>query len=100
MRPVRLRYTVDALNHLEAINDFVAERNPAAARRIAADFRAAALRLCAFPQIGRIGQVPGTHEWVVHGSPYLIVYEVQDASNEIVILGVFHGAQNWQERLK
>jgi plasmid stabilization system protein ParE len=36
---MRLRYTVDALAHLEAINDFLSERNPAAARRVIADIR-------------------------------------------------------------
>ena len=34
---MRLRYSAEALAHLEAINDFLTERNPAAARRIAAE---------------------------------------------------------------
>jgi toxin ParE1/3/4 len=97
---MRLRYTVDALAHLEAINDFLFERNPAAARRVIADIRAAALRLCEFPHIGRRGEVRGTHEWVVQGSPYLIIYEIHETRDEITVLGVFHGAQDWQERLK
>ncbi len=58
---MRLRYTTDALAHLEAINDFLSERNPAAARRIAADIQAAALRLCEFPYIGRRSDAPGAH---------------------------------------
>jgi toxin ParE1/3/4 len=38
--------------------------------------------------------VPGTYEWTVPGLPYIIVHEVDDDSNAIVIIGVFHGAQD------
>ena len=97
---MRLRYTTEALANLEAINDFLSERNPAAARRIAAEIRAAAQRLCEFPHIGRTGDAKETRQWVVRRSPYLIVYEVDEARGEIVVIGAFHGAQDWQERLK
>jgi addiction module RelE/StbE family toxin len=97
---MRLRYTADALAHLRSINDFLTDRNPLAARRIAADVRAAAERLREFPHIGRKGDLVGTNEWVVRGSPYLIVYEVDEPNAEIRVLGVFHGAQDWQEKSK
>jgi toxin ParE1/3/4 len=97
---MRLRYSGDALVHLEHIFDFLTDRNPAAAIRILADIRAAAERLCDFPHIGRKGEYPDTHEWVVRGSPYLIVYEVDAAAAEIHVIGVFHGAQDRQEQLK
>lgn len=96
---MRLRYTTDALAHLQSINRFLSERNPAAARRIMADIRAAGLRLCVYPRIGRRGQVAGTHEWAVQGSPYILVYEIDDARGDITVLGVFHGAQDWPDRL-
>jgi toxin ParE1/3/4 len=38
--------------------------------------------------------VPGTHEWTVPGLPYIIVHEVNKESEEIVVLGAFHGAQD------
>jgi addiction module RelE/StbE family toxin len=90
---MRLRYTADALAHLQSIFAFIDERNPAAARRVIADIRAAAERLRGFPALGRNGQQVGTREWVVQGSPYILVYEVGALVNEVVILGVFHGAQ-------
>ncbi len=97
---MRLHYTTDALGHLEAIYNFLLERNPTAARRIAGDIRGAAERLCEFPYLGRKSAVADTHEWVVRGSPYLIVYEVDEPSAEIRVLAVFHGAQDWQDQLK
>jgi addiction module RelE/StbE family toxin len=97
---MRLRYTAAALAHLEAIYDFLADRNQVAVRRITADIRAAAERLRDFPYIGRKSAIADTHEWVVQGSPYLIVYEVDEPNAEIRVLAVFHGSQDWQEQLK
>lgn len=93
---MRLRYTSDALSHLDAIYEFLAKRNPAAATRIAAEIRASAERLRDFPQMARFGSVSGTHEWVVRGTPYLLVYEIDEAGAEIRVLAVFHGAQDWK----
>jgi hypothetical protein len=45
--------------------------------------------------MGHIGRVPGTHEWVVRGLPYILVYQI-DAPDpgEVLILGVFLAAQD------
>jgi toxin ParE1/3/4 len=56
--------------------------------------RAAVDRLQTLPHRGRTGKAPGTLEWVVKGLPYIIVYEIRDDENEIMILNVFHGAQD------
>jgi plasmid stabilization system protein ParE len=45
-----------------------------------------------FPRAGHAGQAPETLEWVVRGSPYVVVYEIIE--DDVVILGVFHGAQD------
>jgi toxin ParE1/3/4 len=76
------------------------ERNPTAARRVVAEIRGAARLLIDFPLMGRKGEVLGTREWIVRGSPYLLVYEIVAEREEIWVLGVFHGAQNWQNRLE
>lgn len=46
--------------------------------------------------MARLGSVSGTYEWVVRGTPYLLVYEIDEAGGEILILAVFHGAQDWK----
>jgi toxin ParE1/3/4 len=56
--------------------------------------RAAAEQLGEFPHIGHLGLVAGTHEWVVKGLPYVIVHELHARRDEVVVLGVFHGAQD------
>jgi plasmid stabilization system protein ParE len=97
---MRLHYTTEALAHLEAINDFLTQRNPAAARRMTAEIQAAARRLCQFPQMGREEEAGGIRVWAVQRSPYLIVYEADHTRGEVIIVGVFHGAQDWEDRSK
>jgi len=95
MRPVRLRYTAEARDHIAAIYSYIRDRSPAAATQVVARIRLAAERLTEFPRMGHAGQVEGTHEWVVRGLPYIIVYQIGAADpDEVLILGVFHAAQD------
>jgi plasmid stabilization system protein ParE len=91
---MRVRYTLEALAHLDVIHSYIEPRNPAAARRVITRIRAAVDRLGEFPKIGHRGLVAGTSEWPVKGLPYIIVYELDIEANEIVVIGVFHGAQD------
>jgi toxin ParE1/3/4 len=95
---MRLRYTAEARRHIAAIYSYICDRNPAAATQVAARIRSAAERLTEFPRIGRAGRVHGTHEWVVRGLPYIIVYEIGAIDpDEVLILTVFHAAQDREQ---
>jgi plasmid stabilization system protein ParE len=94
---MRVRYAARAGAQIDAIHTYIAETNPAAATMVVGRIRAAADRLQTLPRRGRTGKAPGTLEWVVRGLPYIIVYEIRDDENdenEIMILNVFHGAQD------
>jgi plasmid stabilization system protein ParE len=91
---MRVRYAPEARAHLAAIFAYVAEQNPIAAVRVIGRIRAAADRLGDFPRMGHTGRVPGTFEWAVTGLPYVIVHEVDVSNAEVVILSVFHAAQD------
>jgi len=95
MRPVKLRFTAEAREHIAAIYSYIKDRNPAAATQVVARIRLAAEQLAEFPRMGHLGRVPGTHEWVVRGLPYIIVYQT-DATDpdEVLVLGIFHAAQD------
>jgi toxin ParE1/3/4 len=94
---VRLRYTAEARGHIAGIFNYINDRNSDAATQVAARIRLAVERLAEFPRIGHVGHVPGTFEWVVRGLPYVVVYDVSlGDEDEVVILGVFHGAQDRQ----
>ena len=91
---MKLRYTAEARRHIAAIFDYINERNPIAATQAVSRIRLAAERLAEFPRIGHTGRVSGTHEWVVRGLPYILVYDISTGGAEVVVLGVFHGAQD------
>ena len=90
---MKLNYTLTAHNQLSRIHDYINERNPVAASRVIARIRGAAEHLIEHPNSGRVGAAPGTREWVVRGLPYIIVYELDSDRDEIVVLGIYHGAQ-------
>ena len=90
---MKVRYTIDSLLHLAAIHAYINERNPVAATRVIERIKTAGQRLGDNPGIGHVGAAPGTREWVVTGLPYVIVHELDDAAGEVVIIGIYHGAQ-------
>jgi toxin ParE1/3/4 len=91
---MRVRYAPEARAHLAAIFSYIAERNPVAAARVIARIRIAADCLGDFPRMGHPGRVLGTFEWTVTGLPYIVVHEVDVSAAEVVILAVFHAAQD------
>jgi toxin ParE1/3/4 len=44
---------------------------------------------------GRPGRVLGTRELVVSNSPFVVAYSIE--KERIVILAIYHGAQQWPE---
>lgn len=85
-----LAWSDEAIIRLRSIRDFIAVDNPSAAKRVAARLFPAAESLARFPFSGR--QVHGRRrELVVHGTPYLILYEVADELVQNIT--VLHGAQ-------
>jgi plasmid stabilization system protein ParE len=91
---MKARFTLEALHHINAIHFYIAGRSPRAATHIANRIFADCERLAEFPRIGHRGMVSRTYEWTVAGLPYIVVYEIDTGSNEIIVLGVFHGAQD------
>ncbi len=88
---MRVTWTESALIELEAIYDFLAPINPAAARRVVEDVLLAADSLSVFPHRGRKGRLLSTRELVII-RPYLIVYRILD--DEVLILRIWHSAQD------
>lgn len=92
---MRLRYSAHARTHIAGIYSYIRDLNPVAATQVVRRIRHAAERLKEFPRMGHAGRVAGTHEWVVNGLPYIIVYQIGIPKlDEILILGVFHAAQD------
>jgi len=88
---VRLRFTAHAVGQFSSIAEYIARDNPPAALNVGRRLLEACNRLTQLPSIGRKGAQASTRELVVRGLPYIVVYRV--TAEEIVILGIYHGAQ-------
>lgn len=55
--------------------------------------RNASLLLEQHPKAGRRSKISGMREFVVSGTPYILVYRIADRT--VQILGVIHGARDW-----
>jgi toxin ParE1/3/4 len=80
---------------LERLHEFLANKNPAAARQAVAALVAAAESLHAFPERGRPSAVRDIRELIVPfgRSGYVLRYAYSAATDEAVILRVWHGRE-------
>jgi toxin ParE1/3/4 len=83
-----------AFADLERISAWISHDNPAAATRVIDQIFENVERLARFPLMGHSGRVEGTLEWVVPSLPYIVVYTADQKQGELVVIGVFHGAQD------
>ena len=90
---MRVLWLAAARDDRRQIFGYLAERNPAAAARLVEALILAADGLASFPWRGRRGLAPDTRE-LVAASPYLLVYEVDEAAGVVSILRVWHGSQD------
>lgn len=95
---MRIVWAKRYLNELEAIGDYIAVHNPRAAVRVVGEIHAkAGTLLSANPFIGRRGEIKGTRELVIPGTPYIVAYRVTDAHVEVLF--VQHGARQWPDEV-
>ena len=95
-RPVK--WSRGALDDLNTQVGYIANKDPVAARRVAARIRTTGDDLSDFAT-GHPGRVVGTYEKSVRGLPYVIVYAIDRSggAEAIVILHVIHTARDWRE---
>lgn len=87
---MKLRFTPRAVADLDAIADYLIERNPAAALRVRTAILRSLQRLVAFPESGRRQSVDRVRKLVVGTYPYLVYYTVDPLAGEIVVLTIQH----------
>jgi toxin ParE1/3/4 len=89
-------WSPEAIEDLASLRAYIAEDNPAAARRIALRIvQVIELMLPDNPQSGRPGRVPGTRELIIPRTPYVVPYRVR--GNTLQILRVYHSARRWPD---
>lgn len=90
----RLVWRPIAMADRDAIMDYIAQDNPAAAADLDSEFEAKAEIARQRPQLYKAGRVRGTHEIVVRPN-YVMVYRIEDEGRTVVMLRVLHAARLW-----
>jgi len=88
---VKLLWTRPALRHLSEAREYIAIDDPAAANRQIEKIQPTVNQPKAFPMMGRAGLWPGTREFPVPGTPYILVYKIRES--QLRIIAVLHGAR-------
>jgi toxin ParE1/3/4 len=91
-----IEWTEQAVRQLDQAHDYIALANSGeVAERIAMRIVTTVQQLARFPMSGRSGRVPGTRELVISNTPFIAAYAID--RDRIVILALYHGAQQWPE---
>ncbi len=94
--PIEIIWSPTALEHLQAIYEYILADNPGAALDVHEEIERAAGLLQENPRLGHPGRVADTRELVVPAYPtYIIVYELH--GSRLHILAVMHGRQQWPD---
>ena len=89
----RIVWTAAARRDVNAIWDFIASENPAAAEIVDSRILSTVAGLTEHPRRGRPGRVAGTRELVIPGLPYIVVYATSET--QVAIVRVIHAARRW-----
>lgn len=85
-------WTPEAERDRADIWDYIAAGDPGAAIRMDELFSDTATRLATYPNLGKMGEVPGTREFLPHES-YRLVYEIDRET--VWVLALVHTARQW-----
>ena len=91
-----IEWTEQATRQLDQAHDYIVLSNSEeVAARITRQIVTSVQQLATFPMSGRTGRVPGTRELVISNAPFIVAYAIDH--DRIVILAIYHGAQQWPE---
>jgi toxin ParE1/3/4 len=93
-----LVWSPESIHDLIALRAYIAEHDPASAKRVALHILHCVEHLLAEnPKLGAPGRVPGTWELVIPKTLYVIPYRVRGTTIEIA--RVYHSSRRWPQRL-
>lgn len=84
-----LQWTPRAVADLEEISDYLVSVHPKSWERLIERIETTARYLLQFPHMGKIGLAPGTREFVLSGTPYMLVFRLRE--DVVQILSVRDG---------
>ena len=90
---IEIRFTRLANEDLREAYGYISQDDPGSARRIIARIEKAVETLCRHTSPGRPGRVEGTREFIVPGTPFILVYRYRKRT--LQILTVLHTSKKY-----
>lgn len=88
---MKLQFTEQAVNDIVRLREFIAEKNPKAAKRIGDQLIDHIERLVDQPQLGHVLEaLPDVREWVARD--YVVHYLVLE--QKLIVLQIWHGKED------
>jgi toxin ParE1/3/4 len=82
-----------AADDLARIGDYLMRRSPSGAANVRSPIQSTLTIIERYPGAGRLQTIPDVRKLCVARYPYVIYYFTDPASREIVVLRVYHAAQ-------
>jgi plasmid stabilization system protein ParE len=93
---VKIRWTDIAVADLKSTHEYPGEHSPEVADALIERVLSAIDILERYPNLGRLGRIEGTREFVVTGTRFHVFYRLRH--EQLEILGILHGARKWPDR--
>lgn len=88
-----IKYTKLALADLNNAYEYICTENPLAAHSIIEKIETTISHIRLQPYIGHAGRVPNTYEFLVLGTPFIIIYMIED--NCLIVVSILHTARKY-----
>lgn len=88
-----VEWSAPATRDAGRIASYIAEENPAAAKKVMRIIYEKCGALALFPLRGRQSHMEGYRDLVLSPLPFIAVYRVTETA--VIILRIFHSAQHW-----
>jgi toxin ParE1/3/4 len=93
---MKIQWTNAAVGDLAELRIHIAQTNPESASALAERILSAVEILIQYPDLGKAGRARGTHELVIAGTSYILIYRAYRV--KVQILRVLHGRRRWPSR--
>ena len=88
-----IKYTKLAIGDLNNAYEYICAENPIAAGFVIEKIETALSHLRQQPYLGHIGRVKNTYEFLVFGTPFIIVY-IPD-NKDLIVVSIVHTARRY-----
>ena len=94
---MKVRWTKIAKDDFEAAFHYISKDNPKLTKKLGVRLLSVLATLEEHPHAGRPGRVAETKEFIISGTPYVLIYTVK--KDLLAIVSFLHSSRRWPPRM-